>query len=143
MVEEAIGYGGHARSKRGTSLEKLIWIGLAGVLGTYARYGLSGIVQRACGSAFPCGTLAVNVVGCFLFGLVWSLAEDRLLISAEARTVILIGFMGAFTTFSSFAFETAQLLRDAEWTLALGNLFAQNVVGIAGLFLGFIAGRLL
>jgi CrcB protein len=124
-------------------LEKLILIGLAGVLGTYARYGLSGLVQRACGNAFPCGTLAVNVSGCFLFGLVWSLAEDRLLISAEARTVILIGFMGAFTTFSSFAFETAQMLRDAEWTLVLVNLLAQNVVGIAGLFLGFFAGRLL
>ncbi|MBI3611213.1 MAG: fluoride efflux transporter CrcB [Nitrospirae bacterium] len=124
-------------------LEKLLWIGLAGTLGTFARYGLSGAVQRVCGSAFPYGTLAVNVLGCFLFGLVWSLAEDRLSISGEVRTVILIGFMGAFTTFSSFAFETTQLLRDAQWALAAGNVLAQNVVGIAGLFLGFIAGRLL
>ncbi len=123
-------------------LEKLLWIGLAGVLGTFARYGLSGIVQRACGSSFPCGTLAVNVLGCFLFGLVWSLAEDRLSISGEIRTLLLIGFMGAFTTFSSFAFETAQMLRDARWMMAATNIFAQNIFGLVGLFLGLIAGRL-
>ncbi|MBI3811742.1 MAG: fluoride efflux transporter CrcB [Nitrospirae bacterium] len=124
-------------------MEKLIWIGLAGALGTFARYGLSGVVQRACGASFPCGTLAVNILGCFLFGLVWSLAEDRLLIRGEVRTVILIGFMGAFTTFSSFAFETAQLLRDAQWASAATNIAAQNVLGIVGLFLGLMAGRLL
>ena len=124
-------------------VEKLFWIGLAGVLGTFARYGLSGAVQRICGSAFPCGTLAVNVLGCFFFGLVWSLAEDRLSISGEMRTVILIGFLGAFTTFSSFAFETTQLLRDAQWASAATNILAQNVIGITGLFLGLITGRLL
>ena len=124
-------------------MEKLLWIGLAGVLGTFARYGLSGAVQRACGTAFPCGTLAVNVLGCFLFGIVWTLAEDRLSISAEVRTVVLIGFMGAFTTFSSFAFETAQLLRDAQWASAAVNIVAQNVLGLVGLFLGLMAGRLL
>jgi fluoride exporter len=124
-------------------LEKLIWIGLAGGVGTFARYGLSGVVQRICGSAFPFGTLAVNVLGCFLFGLVWSLAEDRLSISGEMRTVILIGFFGAFTTFSGFAFETIQLLRDAQWVSAAANIMAQNVIGITGLFLGLMAGRLL
>jgi len=124
-------------------LEKLVWIGMAGALGTFMRYGLSGVVQKACGSSFPCGTLAVNITGCFLFGLIWSLAEDRLLISGEMRTVILIGFMGAFTTFSSFAFESVQLLRDAEWALALGNVMAQNMIGLACLFLGLVAGRLL
>jgi len=116
---------------------------MAGALGTFMRYGLSGVVQKACGSSFPCGTLAVNITGCFLFGLIWSLAEDRLLISGEMRTVILIGFMGAFTTFSSFAFESVQLLRDAEWALALGNVMAQNMIGLACLFLGLVAGRLL
>jgi len=123
-------------------LEKLIWIGLAGVLGTFARYGLSGVVQRACGPLFPCGTLAVNVLGCFLFGVVWSLAEDRLSISGEMRTLLLIGFMGAFTTFSSFAFETAQMLRNEQWAMAATNILAQNIFGLVALFLGLIAGRL-
>jgi len=123
-------------------LEKLIWIGLAGVLGTLARYGLSGIVQRACGTSFPCGTLAVNILGCFVFGLVWSLAEDRLSISPAVRTVVLIGFLGAFTTFSSFAFETSQMLRNEQWAMAAINILAQNIFGLVALFLGLIAGRL-
>jgi CrcB protein len=113
---------------------ELVGIALAGALGTLARYGLSGIVQNLCGEEFPWGTLAVNCLGCFLFGLVWSLAESRILISGQARFVILVGFMGAFTTFSTFAFETGEQLRDAEWLIASGNLLAHVVLGI-GLFL--------
>jgi len=113
---------------------ELVSIALAGALGTLARYGLSGIVQRLCGEEFPWGTLAVNCLGCFLFGLVWSLAESRILISGQTRIVILVGFMGAFTTFSTFAFETGEQLRDAEWLIASGNLLAHVVLGI-GLFL--------
>jgi len=82
------------------------------------------------------------VSGCFLFGLVWSLAENRLTITGEVRTIVLMGFMGAFTTFSSFAFETSQLLRDSQWFLAAANIVAQNLVGIAGLLLGLGAGRI-
>jgi fluoride exporter len=116
---------------------------LAGSLGTLARYGFSGLVQRAAGPGFPWGTLAVNVTGCFLFGLVWALAEHRLTMSGEIRTVVLMGFMGAFTTFSSFAFETAQLLRDSQWVLAASNIVAQNMIGIAGLLLGLGVGRMM
>lgn len=115
---------------------------MAGSLGTLARYWFSGLVQRAAGSGFPWGTLAVNVSGCFLFGLVWSLAEYRLTIGGEVRTVVLMGFMGAFTTFSSFAFETSQLLRDSQWFLAAANITLQNLIGFAGLFLGLGAGRI-
>jgi CrcB protein len=114
---------------------------IAGVAGTLSRYWLQGLVQRHAGSVFPWGTLVVNMAGCFLFGLVWSLAEQRWTISSEVRTIILVGFMGAFTTFSSFAFETAQLMRDAEWLLAGVNVVSQNVCGIALLFLGLALGR--
>lgn len=124
-------------------MQKILWIALAGAFGNIARFGLSGFVQRATGAGFPMGTLAVNVLGCFLFGAVWSLAESRAGISAEVRTVVLIGFMGAFTTFSSFAFETAQMVRDSQWLFAFGNILAQNLVGIACLFLGLSAGRML
>ena len=120
---------------------KILWMALAGMLGTLSRYGLQGLVQRHAGSVFPWGTMAVNMAGCFLFGLVWSLAEDRLTISSEVRTIILVGFMGAFTTFSSFAFETAQLMRDAEWLLAGANVVSQNVCGVLCLFLGLALGR--
>lgn len=118
-------------------------LAIAGVLGTLARYWLGGFVQRAYGGVFPWGTYAVNMAGCFLFGVVWTMAEERLLISGEARTIILIGFMGAFTTFSSFIFETDRLLKDSQWALAAGNIALQNVSGIAFLMLGIALSRLL
>lgn len=123
-------------------LANLLWIGLAGALGTFARHGLAGVAQRACSGGFPCGTLAVNVLGCFLFGLIWSAAETRWPLAPEVRTAVFVGFMGAFTTFSSFAFETAELLRAAQWTTAAANVLAQNLVGLLGLFLGLYLGRL-
>ncbi len=122
---------------------KLLLLALAGSFGTLSRYFLGGLVQRLAGGAFPWGTFAVNMTGTFLFGLVWSLAEERLVISGQARAVILVGFMGAFTTFSSLMFETGELMRDSQWALALGNLLLQNVVGIIFLFLGFALGRLI
>jgi fluoride exporter len=128
-------------SGRSIVLYKLMFLALAGAAGTLARYGLGGLVQRVAGGAFPWGTLAINVSGCFLFGLVWALAEERSLISPEVRIIILIGFMGAFTTFSTFAYETGAMLQDGEYLIAFGNLAAQNVLGLAGIFLGFIVGR--
>ena len=122
---------------------KILLIALAGAAGTLARYWLGGLVQRSSGSTFPWGTFTVNMLGCFLFGLVWSLAEERMAISAGARMVILVGFMGALTTFSSFVFETGTLLRDSQWALAFGNIALENVTGMVLLFLGFAAGRLL
>lgn len=122
---------------------KLAWLAVAGAIGTIARYGLSGLVQKYCGASFPWGTLAVNALGCFLFGLIWTLAEERLIIGGETRFIILTGFMGAFTTFSTFAFETGEFLRDSEWVWAFGNILMQNVLGLVALFLGFSLGRLL
>jgi len=121
--------------------QKIILIALAGGLGTLSRYGLSGLVQRLTGAGFPWGTLAVNLLGCFVFGLVWSAGQGRLGLSAEARTVVLVGFMGAFTTMSTFVFETGGFLKDGQWLLGLGNILAQNLVGLTALFLGFSAGR--
>ena len=100
---------------------QIVLLAVAGAAGTLARYWLSGFVHRVCGASFPWGTLAVNVVGCLLFGFFWTLAEERMLISSQTRIVVLTGFMGAFTTFSTFAFETAQMLSDAEWLRALGK----------------------
>jgi CrcB protein len=102
---------------------------------------LSGLAQSIGSARFPWGTLAVNSLGCFLFGLIWILAEERIIISGQTRAIVLIGFMGAFTTFSTYAFETGQLLRDSEWFLAAGNCLANNVIGLLCIFLGFTAGR--
>lgn len=122
---------------------KLLLLASAGACGTLARYFLGGAVQRLCGGVFPWGTFAVNMIGTLLFGLVWSLAEDRLVISSEARVIILVGFMGAFTTFSSFMFETGELMRDSQWMLAFGNIALQNITGVLFLFIGFALGRLI
>jgi fluoride exporter len=124
-------------------LLKLLLIAFAGALGTLARYGLGGWVHALNHTSFPWGTVAVNLLGCLAFGVVWSVAEGRLNFSSEARTIVLVGFMGGFTTFSSFIFETGQLLRDAEWLFALGNFTLQNIGGLAVLILGMALGRLL
>ncbi len=121
---------------------KLLWLAGAGALGTLARYGLAGLVQRLHDGGFPWGTLVVNALGCFLFGIVWTLAEERLVIGGELRLVVLVGFMGAFTTFSTYAFETSAMLRDAEWMLAAANALSQNVLGIICFFLGVAVGRI-
>ncbi|MBI5588750.1 MAG: fluoride efflux transporter CrcB [Deltaproteobacteria bacterium] len=122
---------------------KILLIALAGAAGTLLRYWLGGVVQRSAGVSFPWGTFAVNMLGCFLFGLIWSLAEERMAISAEVRIIILVGFMGGLTTFSSFVFETGALMRDSQWALAFGNIALENITGLVLLFLGFAAGRML
>lgn len=124
-------------------LQKLLLLTLAGALGTLSRYGLAGAVQRLMGSEFPWGTLTVNLIGCFLAGMVWSLAEFRLSISGQTRIIVLIGFMGAFTTFSAFILESAELFRDAQWLWAITNLGVQNICGLLLFSIGLGIGRFL
>jgi len=123
-------------------LTKLTWLFLAGGSGALARYALSGFVQKHAHENFPLGTLVVNLAGCCLFGFIWSLADDRLIISGETRFLILTGFVGAFTTFSTFAFETSGLLQDSQWTLAAVNLLSHNIFGVLAVLLGIFLGRL-
>ena len=123
-------------------LSKLALLALAGALGTLSRYGLAGLVQRLAGPYFPWGTLAVNVIGCFLAGMLWALFRHRLPVTPETRTVILVGFMGAFTTFSAYILETGELMRAHEWAYAMAYFSLQNGVGIAALLVGMAAGRL-
>lgn len=121
---------------------KWIALALAGSAGTLLRYGLAGYVQRMSGASFPWGTLAVNIAGCFVAGVLWALFEERWPVSGETRAVVMIGFMGAFTTFSAYILETGELARASEWLYAGGNLMLQNGLGFAALFAGAILGRL-
>lgn len=123
-------------------IHKLAWLALAGALGTLARYGLAGFVHRINGSSFPWGTVVVNLTGCFLAGLLWTLFENRWPVSGETRTLVLVGFMGAFTTFSALILETSELLRSAEWMYAAGNVAMQNGLGFVALFAGVALGRI-
>ncbi|MDD5135248.1 MAG: fluoride efflux transporter CrcB [Phycisphaerae bacterium] len=122
-------------------LQKIIYLALAGACGTLARYWLGGLVQRNISAEFPFGTAAVNIVGCLAFGLLWALIENRLALSGQARTIVFIGFFGAFTTFSSFAFETAQMLDDSQWLWASANIILQNVLGLIGMLAGLAIGK--
>jgi len=120
---------------------RLLWVAVAGAAGTLARYALGGLVHRVLGLALPWGTLVVNLTGCFLFGLVWSLGEGEGMLSREARAIVLAGFLGALTTFSAFAFETAEMLRDGRYAAMAAYLAAQNGLGVVALLGGFAAGR--
>ncbi len=124
-------------------LSKLLLIAVAGAAGTLARYGLGGFVQTRFAGVFPYGTLAVNLLGCLLFGLIVALADRYAALSSETRIILLVGFMGAFTTFSTFMFETQKLLEDGEWLRLSLNLLGQNVGGLACVILGLALGRML
>jgi fluoride exporter len=118
----------------------LAWLAVMGAVGTLCRYGLDGLVLRLCGERLPWGILVVNALGCFLFGLAYPLAEERLLMSGETRLIILTGFMGSFTTFSTFAFQTAEFLRESQWFCAGANIIGQIVLGLVGMFVGLAIG---
>lgn len=122
---------------------KLLFIGLAGLAGTLSRYWLSGAVARRYGETFPMGTLAVNLVGCFLAGLLFYLLQERFLVNQTARTVVLIGFLGGFTTFSSYGLQTFTLLQDGEFGFAFINVVVSNVVGLVLVWAGYTLARAL
>ncbi len=124
-------------------MQKLLLIAVAGALGTLSRYGVSLLMGRLVGGTLPWGTFTANVCGCFLFGFVWSLAEGHMVISVETRSVVLTGFMGAFTTFSTFIFDTSTFVRASQWVLTAGNLISQVVIGLIFLFVGLRLGHLL
>ena len=122
-------------------MNKLVWLFLAGGIGVLARYGLGALVHRWYGGHFPLGTFVINVLGCLIFGFFWSLAEERMVISAETRVILLTGFMGAFTTFSTYAFETTGLIRDGQWMMVAGNIVGQTILGLVAILGGMAVGR--
>ena len=107
-----------------------------GAVGTLARYGLQGLVQSRTGTGFPAGTLVVNLIGCFLLGGIAEYGLTHLLLPPDWRIGITVGFFGAFTTFSTFSWETVQLLRDGEWTRASVYLLSSVVGGIVAVVFG-------
>jgi fluoride exporter len=121
----------------------LLLIGIGGFAGAIARYVLDGWVATRTAAAFPFGTLAVNVTGSLLIGLLFALMIERGALSAELRGPLMIGFVGAYTTFSTLALETWRLAEDGAWLLALGNLAASAILGIVAVVAGVAIGRAL
>jgi fluoride exporter len=122
----------------------MIWLLVAagGALGSVARYALSTFVLRATGTLFPLGTFVVNAVGCLCFGVVVGAAAQRIALTPEARAFILAGVLGGFTTFSSYVFESAGLIRDGQMAAAIVNVAGQVVAGLAAFWIGTALGGL-
>ena len=109
---------------------QLVLIAIFGAIGTLARYGLQGLVQVRAGSAFPYGTLLINLTGCFFLGLIGQFTMNRIVLSPGWRLAITVGFFGGYTTFSSFGWETAKMLEDGEWLRATTYVAASVVAGL-------------
>jgi len=124
-------------------LDKILFMALAGAVGTLGRAALTSVVQRALGPSFPWGTLVVNVTGCLLFGVAYVLIGERAKSVDATRLIVLTGFMGAFTTFSTYAFDVGTLAQSGRTLAALGNFAAQNAIGIGALLGGLALGRVL
>jgi CrcB protein len=120
---------------------KLLWIGAGGALGSVARHLLDGWVQRLVPGSFPAGILTVNVLGSFLLGLVMTLFEARGELDSVLRVALAAGVLGGFTTYSSFNYQTLELLRQGDWKTGGLYLVATVTLCLAGGVLGLVAGR--
>ena len=122
---------------------RILLVGLAGLLGTLCRYWLSGAVTRRYGEAFPAGTLAVNVIGCFAAGLLFHFMQERQAFSETARAAVFVGLLGGFTTFSAYGLQTFALLREGRVGWAALNVVASNLLGLLMVFAGYASAKLL
>jgi CrcB protein len=117
-------------------MTKLLWIAGGGALGTVLRYLAAGWGQRLVTGVFPLGTLLVNVTGCLAIGYLATLFAGPALVREEYRLALLVGFLGGFTTFSTFGFESFALLSDREWGLLGANVLLSNGLGLVAVWLG-------
>jgi fluoride exporter len=118
-----------------------VGIGIAGALGAIARYGLEGLVSRRSGSAFPWGTFIVNVSGAFALGLVFTVLTERFMFAPWVRSTLTIGFLGAYTTFSTLSLETLRLFEGGSYLLAAANSVGSLAAGLLAVYAGVVVGR--
>ncbi len=118
-------------------MTNILLVGLGGFVGSVLRYLVSGYVQQSAKSIdFPYGTLAVNVIGCFIIGFLAQLAEEHGVFTSQSRSFVFVGILGGFTTFSSFGNETLNLARDSQIMGSLANIGANVVLGLFAVWLG-------
>jgi CrcB protein len=124
----------------------ILCIGIGGFFGAIARYGMTVGVQHWAGGGrlgdFPAGTLAVNLLGCLAVGFIGHLLSERFELAAEIRFALTVGFLGAFTTFSTYAYETLAMAREGEQLFAWMNLLVSNALGLFAVWAGFRLGGL-
>lgn len=119
---------------------KIIFLMVGGALGTLSRYYVSGLSHKILAGLMPWGTLVVNATGALFIGLFWGLFEMKD-VSPHTRTFIAIGFLGGFTTFSTFALETMNLLKENEFKMAALNILANNTLAIVFVFAGYFLAK--
>lgn len=124
-------------------LTKVLAIAALGAAGALSRYWVAGVVQKWSSIEFPFGTFAVNMIGCFLFGFISALSLERDLISARTRAIVLTGFMGAFTTFSTYSYESTELLLSRNYWFATANIAGQTILGLVAIIAGSLLARVL
>lgn len=116
-------------------------ISLAAILGANLRYLLSRFAARELGPAFPYGTLIINILGSFIVGLFVIWTTERVLVDPRWRLLVVVGFCGSFTTFSSYAFETMAFFTQGQYGLMLANIFSNNILCLAGALAGMAVAR--
>jgi CrcB protein len=120
------------------NLLNIAWVAIGGAIGSVARFVLSTVILRLSGSLFPVGTFAVNLAGCIAFGAIVGAAEQRFVLTPNARAFLLVGVLGGFTTFSSYAFESFALMQDGQYAAAALNLIGQVVAGLLGFWVAYV-----
>jgi CrcB protein len=124
-------------------LDRYAMIGLGGAMGAIARYQVAAMIQARIPAGFPWGTFVVNISGCLLMGIVMVLLSDRLVANPNWRFLIPIGFIGAYTTFSTFEMETFRAISEGAWLVGGLNVVSSVVAGYAALWLGVVLARAL
>ena len=124
-------------------MEKWIYLIIGGIVGTASRYSLAGVVSQKMGAGFPLGTMVVNLTGCFVIGFLDIIFEKKFLLSPNYRILLMTGFCGAFTTFSTLMLETSNLLRENEFLYAFGNVIISFGIGFAAFKLGAVIAELI
>ncbi len=125
------------------SARNILVISLGAIFGANARWMLSRYLARAIGPVFPYGTLVINVTGSFVVGFFMIWATERVLIDPRWRLLIVVGFCGAFTTFSSFAFETVSYFEHGQWALMAANFASNNLLCLGAAVVGMALARAL
>lgn len=123
-------------------MNKLLFLGLGSVLGGFARYFMSDSFFKTLGTSYPYGTLIVNLLGCLMIGFVTSLSKDKYLIGSDMHILLIVGFCGAFTTFSTFMLETNSLIQYGQFFKALGYILTSCIAGFMALRLGAFLAKL-
>jgi CrcB protein len=122
---------------------KVLLVLVGGGLGSVSRYGITLLAGRLFGSSFPVGTLCVNLVGCFLIGVAFALGAQRNILSPSARLLVMTGFLGGLTTFSTYALESMNFTLSRGTFVAVSNILANNILGLILVLLGMKLGKVI